>query len=492
MRKIFLVLIFLVTFIMGGTSVSYASDVRVGLVTFYNETHSVDINNRTVNIGYYDGSFSKLIGIESNERRFLVSAYVGELYVSENSVDANGDKYMKLVKDGKIYYCSYTEPTEGDITFSRVQRDEMLKIEYDGKEIFVDNSNKRAVFATDDVVGSTPIIHVGRRGYRGVIEVDVSNGKVTPINIVDMEKYLYSVVCSEMVPSWHIEALKTQTLAARTFAKYYTSVDVKYRNKEYDLTDTVDSQVYKGFDNEKERVRKAVDATAGEMIYYNNKIIPAYFFSTSGGKTENSENVWYSPQPYLKAVPDVETKPEKNPWVVKLTKGDIAKKLKRRGVDIGEIQSVHIEGRTPSGRVMNLRIVGTTGEKVLKKEKMRYALGLLSRRFKVLNPSQQSDKSVSLISSNNRKTLRQLNELYVLTRGNKKTVMPKYKQIIMVMKDNMDNKPLVDGDDEVFTFVGMGYGHGVGMSQSGARYLAEKGKTYREILKHYYTGVEIK
>ncbi len=493
MRKLVLFSIFSFVLMFGFSADANAGDVRVGLVTFYGEVNSVELNNKSLNVGYYTDEFSPVLELNSSGQ-FVATAYKGELFISDIEASADDSfNFKKIVKDGKVYYCDFVGSSSEGINFSKINTDEMLKLSYNGKEVYIDNSNQRAVFSTYDLRDNLPLVYVGKRAYRGFIEVDVEGEKVTAINIIDMEKYLYSVVCSEVISTWPEHCLKSQAVAARTYATYYSTIERKYRTKEYDVNDTMDSQVYKGYNNEVDRVRKAVDETAGVMIYYKDRVIPAFFFSTSGGMTESSENVWSVAIPYLKAVPDVvETKPERKPWVRTYSREEVKERLAKRDIDIGTVQSMKVKSRSESGRVMELEIKGSKSSVVLKKEKIRYAFGMNSRRFEVLNDGEQCDKNVNFVSAGNKLETKSVDNLYVVSAKGVNKVKDSKKQIIMMAKDNMYNKSIINGENGMFTFVGTGWGHGVGMSQSGSRCMAEQGYTYTEILKHYYQGVEVK
>ena len=113
---------------------------------------------------------------------------------------------------------------------------------------------------------------------------------------------LYGVIPAEMPASYSEGALKAQTLAARTYAMTKLSA---HKSSGYELCDTTNCQVYKGYSGENAKTNQAVDDTEGEIICYNGTPIEAVFSASTGGYTENSENVWNSVVPYLRAVPEV-------------------------------------------------------------------------------------------------------------------------------------------------------------------------------------------
>ena len=138
------------------------------------------------------------------------------------------------------------------------------------------------------------------------VRIKLNNGEIIEI---ELDEYLYGVVSSEMGTSYRengktkevgIEALKAQAIASRSYAVYNIQ-HAKYDG--YDMTTTTSDQVYKA-GNVKDIVKEAVDATSGQVMTYDGAVISAYFFSTSGGHTESSENVWPSALPYCRGVED--------------------------------------------------------------------------------------------------------------------------------------------------------------------------------------------
>ena len=253
---------------------------------------------------------------------------------------------------------------------------------------------------------------------------------------IPFEEYVKGVVAGEMPYTFPMEALKAQAVAARTYAM--SRLD--------NLCDTTHCQVYRSPEELEDlkgkewmkkgysRISKAVDDTKGELIYYDNKVIShALFHSSSGGRTENSEDVFVSAVPYLVSVesPYEDMATHKNEKAT-FTYGKIRKLVETSypKVNTGRLSSGDIEilKRNEGGSVASVRV----GDAVLSGPELRMALGLYSARFKVLQ-------------------------------GEKKA-----------------------------TFITSGSGHGVGMSQYGAYGMAEKGYDYREILTHYYHGTEVK
>jgi stage II sporulation protein D len=194
-----------------------------------------------------------------------------------------------------------------------------------------------------------------KRQYRGSIQVDLVNGKLRAINFVGLEQYLYGVVPSEMPYTWLPEALKAQAVAARSYAL------ATRKSGAFDLYPDTRSQVYLGIDHEKPSTNAAVDATAGKVVLYEGQVAKTYFFSTSGGRTASSEDVWGEAVPYLVSVPDPydTISPYHNWGPFSFTGAKLAKmmKLKSRVVDLQtELNS--------SGRIKTLTMVSANGSSV--------------------------------------------------------------------------------------------------------------------------------
>lgn len=274
----------------------------------------------------------------------------------------------------------------------------------------------------------------GRR-YRGALELRHKSGGLTAVNIVPVDDYLRSVVPEEMPVDWPAEAIKAQSVAARSFALASRG---RHASEGYDLCTTTHCQLYTGTAAEKSASNAAIKATRGEVLTYGGKPIEALFHTDSGGMTENSEDVWGSHVPYLRAAKDTPAKTM--PWTKTISRADLERKLAAKGHDIGKVRSVALsplaigraaKDRTASGRVKTMTVKGTKGTATLSGTTWRSLLGLKSTLF--------------------------------------------------------DAKLAKD----MVTFTGYGSGHGLGISQWGAERMAAKGASYAEILHHYYTGTKM-
>ena len=194
-------------------------------------------------------------------------------------------------------------------------------------------------------------VWIGDRWYRGTTRLIRQKNGITVINNVDLEDYLYSVVGAEAVSSWPIEALKAQAVAARSYALYKS---IKESNGVYDVDTTVGTQVYKGLDTEYTTTHEAVNSTLGQVMTYNDEVILAAFHSSSGGYTENVEDVWSSPLPYLRSVVDYDRQSPVFEWQQLIP----VKKIKSLVAGIGQIKGLQPAKMTPHGRIITMKVTG--------------------------------------------------------------------------------------------------------------------------------------
>jgi stage II sporulation protein D len=206
------------------------------------------------------------------------------------------------------------------------------------------------------VTGPEGLVTVANKGvYRDAIEYRPGlSGGVTAVNRVELENYIRGVVPNESPGSWPIEALKAQAVAARSYA-----LGTGTGNAVFDHYDTVASQVYGGYSSEQARTNRAVAQTRGEVLRYGGRVIVAYFHSTSGGHTENNENIFTgsTPLPYIRGVPDPwdKTSPYHR-WRV----GYSARRL-GNALGVGRLRSVGVSKRGVSSRIVWATFRGSNG-----------------------------------------------------------------------------------------------------------------------------------
>lgn len=316
--------------------------------------------------------------------------------------------------------------------------------------------------------------------YRGYIYIERrSNGELLVINYVGTDDYVSSVLGKEMSYTWPKEALKAQSVCARNFVLTRGSAHKSYG---FDVCPTTHCQVYGGVESEHENTRQAVNETKGVLAKYKGGLVGLYFFATSGGQTEDVENVWGTEYGYLKSVPDTYENPEEASryrWSTVLTREEIEKKLTAAGANIGTLTKITIDSLTESGRVTQMTFYGTEGEHCVKREKCRTILGLYSQKFTVV-----PNGSVNIITTSGSAQA----PLYAQS-GAGVSGIAGYSALTgsgILSSINVDLSGV-----ESYVIEGGGYGHGVGMSQWGARGMAENGFTYDQILRHYFTDIEL-
>ena len=268
--------------------------------------------------------------------------------------------------------------------------------------------------------------------YYGGVTINKGKDTLTVINLAPLEEYLRGVLAKEMSPSFPPEALKAQAVAARSFA-------LKNRGRHsadgYDICASTHCQVYIGV-TEYATVDRAIDETRGEVMTFKGQLADTNFHADSGGMTESVGDVWGTAVSYLVAVKEVLDAGE--PWTVTVTVKDFSSRFGEGFGDLKEIKLSKLtvgkaaSDRTASGRVKSAQIVGTKKTLTLEGSDLRRKFSLPSTLFDM----KQTDNEV--------------------------------------------------------IFTGYGSGHGVGMSQNGAKDYAKNGWSYKKILEHYYSGAKLK
>ena len=361
------------------------------------------------------------------------------------------------------------------------------------------DSNNVPYFRSLENRNDERIIVVNDKKYRGDIEIKrYSDSDMTVINVVGMQEYLYGVVPREIGGNSPYEAVKAQAIVARTYAIKNYEKRMKWG---FNLYPTVDDQAYGGYEWENVHSNRAVDETDGQVVTYDGKLIDGYYFSTSGGYTENSENVWTSALGYLKAVPDP-YEPDnlsKTKWTVELTADEVEERLAKNGVYVGDVINIEPTEYTEAGRVLELKIEGTEDTKIITKSKARTYLGLDSQWYTVNDEPPKAlevaidredvkkDEEDKKVEKDETEEVEKERELKPLLKQLTSLIRGEKSDVNVVKKEYAARKKYTD----VFVFQGRGWGHAVGMSQNGAKGMAENGFTAEEIIKWYYTGVEV-
>jgi len=288
---------------------------------------------------------------------------------------------------------------------------------------------------------NTVTFQAGGRNYRGYLRIKaLPANRLSLINIIDMETYLPGVVSSEMSESWHENALAAQAITARSFA-FYRIKQLANRKPtqtvtDYDLTDDMYSQVYKGEERTGQRTKQAVEQTRGIILSYAGEVFNCMFHGACGGATEPGSLVFdLTPIPPLQGRPCGFCYNAKNfNWEAQITENEIIEGLKLNNAK--GIENIQPAKTAPGGHVIEIavKIAGRAEPIMFNAQKFRIAL----------NPSKL------------RSTL--------------------FK---------------IERDGSTFTFKGRGWGHAVGMCQEGAKSMADQNKKTLEILEYYYPEARV-
>lgn len=277
-------------------------------------------------------------------------------------------------------------------------------------------------------------LYINGRPYRGDISVSAEAGGLSVVNELELESYIAGVINNEISSKWPVEAVKAQAVVARTYAMYQMN---NHPDSPYDIEGTVMGQVYSGAAAEDPDATRAVSETAGEILTFAGEPALTVYHSNAGGMTDSSRDIWSEYYPYLLSVTSPFDKDApRYTWEFVLPEGSLKALLAGAGYEIGELKGIKCDELTPAGRVKSLVISGSSGSGVrMRGEDLRKIVGYSYLRS-------------SLFS--------------------------------------------VEKKDGLFVFNGRGSGHGVGMSQWGAKGMAGSGFSYSEILRHYYRGAVLK
>jgi stage II sporulation protein D len=222
-------------------------------------------------------------------------------------------------------------------------------------------------------------LQIAGNRYRGNLIARNEDGKLSVINSLGLEAYVKGVVANEVPASWPRQALQAQAVVARSYG-LATS-----RGGAFDHYDDTRSQVYDGLSSETAATNAAVSATKREVVTYNGDPIVTYYFSTSGGQTENSEFGFSGGTafPYLKSVKDpFDDLSPVHKWTERYSDDEMESEL--AGLFSGRLQKIDVIERGKSPRIVRARVVGSNGGQTVTGDTLRARLGLRSTwaRFK--------------------------------------------------------------------------------------------------------------
>lgn len=368
------------------------------------------------------------------------SPYLQILLTDNDNVDS------AKVQIGSAYGIYQYEPnrnkkfTGNQLSFQQYAMKTTGKVYSVNNQIIINKVNTRY----NDIV-LIPINNIsmqaGKHYYKGYLRIKaLPHNKVSIVNIIDMETYLPGVVSSEMSESWHENALAAQAITARTFA-FYRIKQLATRKpsqtiSDYDLTDDMYSQVYKGESRTGLRTRQAVENTRGIILSYNATVFNCMFHGICGGATESGALVFN-----LTPIAPLQGRScgycynaKKFSWAAQFTEDEIIKALKLPNAK--KIESIQAVKTAPGGHIVEVgvRITGRYEPIMFNAQRFRIAL----------NPS-------------------------------------KLRSTYFKIKRN----------GNVFNFTGRGWGHAVGMCQEGAKAMADQDFTSLQILEYYYPEAKV-
>lgn len=372
-----------------------------------------------------------------------------------------------------------------------------------GKILFeYDNSASLAVYPSLGEV-DMPLTWFKGYKYHGGFEYIRDGGNISVINFVPMQEYVKGVVPYEMSAKWPLEALKAQALCARTYALY----NYGKHGKNFDVCGSTDCQVYSGANSATDNSNQAVDETYGMYILYDGKPINAVFHSSDGGATENSENVWSATLPYLRGVYDNNEDLDtciNGRWSYEYNSDQLTYILNAKGYACSKIVNMYVKEFTDMGNVKTLTLVDENGKMYnFSKEKARtilysstYKKYTHSQRYTVTRKGAASSASMMYVNNGGSTVDFAYDSIFAIGQSGMSRLSNKAVSVITssgtTTFDPSEKSGTETNSGEIsFIVSGTGWGHNVGMSQNGAKALAEKGNTAEDIINFYYTDVEI-
>jgi len=306
-----------------------------------------------------------------------------------------------------------------------------ITLKYSSKGIIVGSELYKVNALLIEPEGASPIM-VNGRAYRGTISIHKVDSALTVINYVEIEDYIKGVIANEMLPSSDEEALKAQAVIIRSFGIYHI---LRYKDRLYSIE--ANKILYKGKDTEDPRSSKAVEATRGEVVYYNDSLLLTHFSTACGGFTEYAGNVWEASFIFPKPVDCPYCRSTKQyDWSKTLSKTYIRQKLRGYGIEVKDIKAILPDRKsTFGGRITHLSVKEGAKEVTVKINDFRMALGPDTIKSGFLN---------------------------------------------------------IENQKENIAFAGKGWGHGAGLCQYGAVSMANLGYSYEAILSYYYQGSKLK
>ncbi len=358
-----------------------------------------------------------------------------------------------------------------------------------------DGDANTAFCVLPDITGKLrPLTYCSGFKYAGGFQYKrINQDNLTVINYVTMQDYAKGVIPYEMSASWPFEALKAQAVCAKSYATFNSG---KHKNDGFDVCKTTHCQAYKGTNSANANSDKAVDDTYGGYIIYNSRICDALYMSSDGGYTEDSENVYGTYYAYLRGVPDNFenlSKADFGVWQYTYSTETLSNFLTGEGYAHAGVKNFYVSQFTKYGNVLSVTFEDNAGKKyTFSKNQVRldntdFGVRTHSLRFTIAS----GDVGVTAQGLGGKKTIGASDIVYLVGSSLTPSEYKLSNDTRIVTDKGLFGLPITPNDSGIFTVSGRGNGHNLGMSQWGARGMAERGYTYDQILKYYYSGVTV-
>jgi stage II sporulation protein D len=373
--------------------------------------------------------------------------------------------------------------------------------------------------------------------YRGKLTFIKAGSGLTVVNELPLEDYVRGILKVEMAADWPFEALKAQAILARTYAVRNRG---RFGKRGYDFDAGENSQVYRGVNAEDPRTDKAVAETAGMVLTWNGSPADVYYHSDSGGATADAVDVWGSVRPYLRVQPEIVRYASPNStWNTTLTEAQTTSILSKMKQNVGKVLGIDVATVDSAGRAVMLKVTGERGAVNVNAHAFRMAAGsrvIKSTNFQISRdgktqtpvtvptpipaatqtPEPQATPAAppSVAKGNPLVTMikagmftpKELIDMLSFPEKRREYFKIGYERMNEPVSENEASpsfeppaaetpppapSPLQAAQTGAFVFFGKGWGHGVGLSQWGAKAMAEKGMKCGEILGHYFPGTKI-
>ena len=499
-----IICLILAVLMVGGVLYSFIYSLAFSTVASEDDTY--------ISVGLYWGTSSQGSYTLTSGGGFLV----GEL----DSLGAFTEK--STVTDSKVSVSAKkSDLTEGK-TIVLLSTDGSILYECDEASLCIKPVNKNDYMSIE-----------GSYTYGGVFKFTRNtDNSMKLINVVELEEYVLGVLPNEISSYYPAETKKAFAVTVRS---YTISSIPRHSSNGFDICNTTHCQVYRGRRNVDQGFIDAVEGSKGMVMAYNKKTVQAYYSAITGGTTCGVYETWGSESDYLKAIATPWEKYQSSSngvWTAEYTPAELYERLKSRGYDLsGSIADVRISQLAENSTyVYKLDITDTSGKTITitRADKIRTALGLNSANFVcgkagdtverinyLISESDPADLKVNVMTSGGEVSATDLGSITVATADGNKTTEPggqinvraaygdftvsagkktwssELEKMLNAETIPVTEQITLSGSEGSFVFEGRGWGHGVGMSQTGARDLGNLGADYKTILTTYFPGISV-